>query len=167
MKNIENCNALKCLKPSRLFEWVKCRLCNGWVRIKLANLSGTEDWRHSEFKCCWCSLVNTIPQCHGDNFRPDTFFNSGVAHSKSVPKRSRIPLGENLIPKTKYICETSSSIALCCLLLSSLSVFFLEKPPRGGKRQRSSLSANINKRVRDGVIEKKPKRDKKSQQKAR
>ena len=31
----------------------------------------------------------------------------------------------------------------------------MEKPPRGGKRQRSSLSAIINKRIRDGVIEKK------------
>ena len=41
----------------------------------------------------------------------------------------------------------------------------MEKPPRGGKRQRSSLSAIINKRIRDGVSEKKPKRDRKSQQK--
>ena len=52
-----------------------------------------------------------------------------------------------------------------CLLLSSPS-YFLEKPPRGGKRQRSSLSAIINKRIRDGVIEKKPKRDRKPQQKS-
>ena len=42
----------------------------------------------------------------------------------------------------------------------------MEKPPRGGKRQRSSLSAIINKRIRDGVIEKKPKRDRKPQQKS-
>ena len=40
------------------------------------------------------------------------------------------------------------------LLLSSLSCF-LEKPSRGGKRQRSSPSANINKRIRVGVNEKK------------
>ena len=44
-------------------------------------------------------------------------------------------------------------------LLSKL--FFLEKSPRGGKRQRSSLSAIINKRIRDDVIEKEPKRDRK------
>ena len=50
-------------------------------------------------------------------------------------------------------------------MLSSLSCF-LEKPPRGGKRQRSSLSAIINKRIPDGVIEKKPKRDRKPQQKS-
>ena len=42
----------------------------------------------------------------------------------------------------------------------------MEKPPRGGKGQRSSLSAFINKRIRDGVIEKKPKRDGKQQQKS-
>ena len=48
-------------------------------------------------------------------------------------------------------------------LLSKL--FFLEKPPREGKRQRSSLSAIINKRIRDGVIEKNPKRDRNPQQK--
>ena len=41
-----------------------------------------------------------------------------------------------------------------------------EKPPRGGKRQRSSLSAIINKRIRNGVIEKKPKGDRKQQQKS-
>ena len=70
-----------------------------------------------------------------------------------------------MIPKINDICETPSNIALWCLLLSSLS-YFLEKPPRGGKRQRSSLSAIINKRIRDGVIEKKPKRDRKPQQKS-
>ena len=42
----------------------------------------------------------------------------------------------------------------------------MEKPPRGGKRQRSSLSAFINKRIRDGVIEKKPKRDRIPQEKS-
>ena len=42
----------------------------------------------------------------------------------------------------------------------------MEKPPRGGKRQRSSLSAIINKGIRDGVLEKKPKRDRKPQQKS-
>ena len=84
---------------------------------------------------------------------------------KRVPKNSRIPLAENLIPKINDICETPSNIALWCLLLSSLS-YFLEKPPRGGKRQRSSLSAIINNCIRDGVIEKKPKRDRKPQQKS-
>ena len=84
---------------------------------------------------------------------------------KRVPKNSRIPLAENLIPKIKDIYETPSNIALWCLLLSSLSCF-LEKPPRGSKRQRSSFSAVINKRIRDGVIEKKPKRDRKPQQKS-
>ena len=57
-----------------------------------------------------------------------------------------------------------SNIALWYLLLSSLSCFS-GKPPRGGKRQRSSLNAIINKRIRDDVIEKKPKRDGKPQQK--
>ena len=42
----------------------------------------------------------------------------------------------------------------------------MEKPPQGGKGKRSSLSAIINKLVRDGVIEKKPKRDRKPQQKS-
>ena len=50
-----------------------------------------------------------------------------------------------------------------CILLSSLSCF-LEKLPRGGKRQKSSLSAIINKRIRDGVIEKRPKRERKPKQ---
>ena len=77
---------------------------------------------------------------------------------KRVPKNSRIPLAENLIPKINDICGTPSNIALWCLLLSSLSCF-LEKPQRGGKRQKSSLSAIINKRIRDGIVEKKPKRD--------
>ena len=163
MKNNETCNAPKCLKPSGLIDWINCRLCNGWVHIKCANLSRTEARNLAEFICSRCSLVNTIPQCQDDNFRPGTLFNSGVVHLKRVPKNSRLALAENLIPKTNDICETN--IALWCLLLSSLS-YFLEKPPRGGKRQRSSLSAIINKRIRDGVIEKKPKRDRKPQQKS-
>ena len=51
----------------------------------------------AEFKRSRCSLVNTISQCQDDNFRPDTLFNSGGVHSKSVPQNSRIPLDENLI----------------------------------------------------------------------
>ena len=69
-----------------------------------------------------------------------------------------------MIPKIIDICETPSNLALC-LLLSSLS-YYLKKPPQGSKRQRSSLSAIINKRIRDGVIEKKSKRDRKPQQKS-
>ena len=118
----------------------------------------------AEYKCCRCRLVKTIPRCHDDNFRPDTLFNSGVVHLKRVPKHSRFPLAENLIPKTNDICETPSNIAFWCLLLPSLSRI-LEKPPRGGKCQRSTLNAIINKRNWDGVIEKKPKRDKKPRQK--
>ena len=125
---------MPCLKSSGLIDWVNCRLCNGWVQIKCANLSKTEAWSLAEFKYCRCSLVNTIPQCHDDNFRPDTFLNSGVVHLKRVPKNSRIPLAENLIPKIVHICETPSNIALWCLFLSSLSCFS-EKPAPGGKRQ--------------------------------
>ena len=165
MKNNETCNAPKCLKPTGLIDWVNCSLCNGWVHIKCATLSRAEARSLAEFKCCRCSSVNTIPQCQDDQFRPDTLFNSGLVHLKRVPKNSRIPLAENLIPKINDICETPSNIALWCLLLSSLSCF-LEKPHRGGKRQKSSLSAIINKRIRDGVVEKKPKRDRKPQQKS-
>ena len=42
----------------------------------------------------------------------------------------------------------------------------VEKPPQRGKRQRSSLSAIINKRIRDGLVGKRPKRDRKPQQKS-
>ena len=49
--------------------------------------------------------MNTIPQCQDDNFRPDTLFNSGVVHLKRVPKNSRIPLAENLIPKLKIFVK--------------------------------------------------------------
>ena len=108
---------------------------------------------------------DTILQCQDDNFRPDTLFNSGVVLLKRVPKDSRIPLAENLIREINDICETPSNIAMWCSLLSSLSCF-LEKRPRGGTRRRPSLSAIINKRIRDGVIEKKPKRDRKLQQKS-
>ena len=67
--------------------------------------------------------------------------------------------------KTSYlkfldIFETPTNIALWCILFSSLSCF-LEKPHQGGKRQRSSN----NKRIRDSVIEKRPKRDRKLLQK--
>ena len=140
MENNETCNATKCPKPSGLIDWINCRLCNGWVHIKCANLFRLEARSLAEFKCSRCSLVNTIPQCQDDNFRPDTLFNSSIVHLKRVPKNSRISLAENLIPTIIDICETLLNIALWCLLLSSLG-YFLEKPPRGGKRQRSSRSA--------------------------
>ena len=119
------------LKPSGLIDWINCKLYNGWVHIKCANLSRTEARSLAEFKRSRCSLVNTIPQCQDDDFRPDTLFNSGIVQLKRVPKNSRIPLAENLIPKINDLCETSSNFALWCLLFSSLSCF-LEKPTRGG-----------------------------------
>ena len=42
MKNNETCNALWCLKPSGLKDWINCRLCNGSVDIKWAKLSRME-----------------------------------------------------------------------------------------------------------------------------
>ena len=56
-------------------------------------------------------------------------------------------------------------ILTCGAYCSPLYDIFFEEPHRGGKRQRSSLSAIINKRFPDGVIEKKPKRERKPQQK--
>ena len=140
-------------KDLRVTDWINCGLCNGWVHIKCANLSRTEARNLVKFKCSRCSLVNTIPQCQD-------------VRRKRIPKSSQIPLAENLIPKYNDICETTSNFALRCFLLSSISCS-LEKPPRGGKRQKSSLSANINKRIRDGVFEKKPKRGRKPQQKSK
>ena len=70
----------------------------------------------AEFKCCRCSIVNTIPQCHYDNLRLATFVNSGVVLWKSVPKTSRIPLAETWIPRIIDICETRQilSCGACC-----------------------------------------------------
>ena len=99
MKNNETCKAPMCLKLSVLIDWINCRLCNGWVHIKCANLSRTEARSPAEFECSKCFSVNTIPQGQDDNFRPDTLFNSGVVHLKRVPKISRILIAENLIPK--------------------------------------------------------------------
>ena len=52
------------------------------------------------------------------------------------------------------------------VLIALFSKLFWKKPPQGGERQRSSLGAIINKRIRDGVIEKRPKRNRKPQQKS-
>ena len=52
------------------------------------------------------------------------------------------------------------------VLIAFLLGCSLEKPPRGGTRQRSSFSAIINKRNRDCVSVKRPKRDRKQQQKS-
>ena len=78
MKNNETCNSPKCMKPSGLIDGINCRLCNGWVHIKCANLSRTEARSLAKFKSSRCFLVNTIPQCQDDNFRPDSLFISGV-----------------------------------------------------------------------------------------
>ena len=88
------------------FEFVYSPRVPCFCKENSANLPKTEARSLAEFKCCRCSLVNTIPQCHDDNFRPDTLFNSGVVNLKRVPKNSRNPLAENLIPKINDICET-------------------------------------------------------------
>ena len=93
----EPCNALK---RSGLIDWVNCMLCNGRAHKKFAILSETEARSIAGFICSRRSLVNTTPQCHDYNFRPDTLFISGVGHLKRVPKKSRIPPAEHLVPKT-------------------------------------------------------------------
>ena len=136
MKRNETWYALKFLWPSGLLGWVNCRLWNVWVHIKCANLSKMEARSLANFKCSRCSSVNTIPQCYDDSFRQDTNFNSVVVHLKRVPKSSRIPVAENLIPNINDICETPSNIGLLCLLIFSLSCF-LEKSPQGGRSHHS------------------------------
>ena len=91
MKKNEIPNALECLKPSGLDDWVKCRLCNGWVHIKCASLFRTEALRLAELGSCRCFLVNTIRQYPNDHFRPDTFINSGVDHVNRVSKKTTEP----------------------------------------------------------------------------
>ena len=120
MKNNKSCNALKCLKPLGLKDWVNCKPCNGWNHIKCAKLSKTEARSLAEFKCRGCFLVNTIPKCHDDNFRPDTPFNSGVVHLKRVPKKSRIPLAENLILKLMIFVPVKYCLVVFIALLSKL-----------------------------------------------
>ena len=116
----------------------------------------------AEFKCCRFSLLNTIPQCHDDNFRPDTFFNSDVFHLKSVPRNSRTPSWK--LDKQNQRKPVNYSFLVLIALLSKL---FLEKPPRGGKRHWWSFSAIINKRIRDGVNQVKLKCGRKLQQKSK
>ena len=125
MKNNETCNALKCLKPSGLIDWIDCRLCNGWVFIKCANLSRMEARSLAKFKCSRCSLVNTIRQCQDDIFKPDTFFNSGVFHLKRVLKNLRIPWLKTWYPKLT-IFEKPRQI-MPCGAYSLLFMLFLEK----------------------------------------
>ena len=69
--------------------------------------------------------------------------------TRKLPKNSRIPLAENLIPKTIDFWET------VVMLIALLCNWFFKKAPRGGKRQKSSLSAIINMHIVDDVIEEK------------
>ena len=126
----------------------------------MRQILSTEDRSFAEFKCCRCSSLIPILQYHDDIFRPDTLFYLGVVHLKRIPKITQVPNAENLILKINDSFGIPSHIALWCFLLSSLRCF-LEKPFRGGNRQRSSLSAIISKQFQDGVIAKKPKRDRK------
>ena len=57
-------------------------LCNRWVQKNRAKFSRTEAQIHAELKYCMCPFVNTTPQCHDDNFRPDTLSNSDVVHMR-------------------------------------------------------------------------------------
>ena len=100
MENDETCNALKCLKPSGLIDWVNRRLCNKLVHKKCANLSKTEVGSFAEFKCSRCSLVNIIPQYHDDKFRQDTFFSQELFSHEE--ERMHGPLAEIRAPSQKY-----------------------------------------------------------------
>ena len=140
MENIVTCSTLRCLKPSGLIDWVNCRFCNRWVYIKCANSSRTEDWSLAEVNCCRMSLVITIPQCHVDNFRPDTLFNSGVVHLKRVPKILGSPQLKTEYPKLRIFVKLRQ-ILPCGAYCSPVSADVLEEPLRGGKPQ--SLSTSV------------------------
>ena len=66
---------------------------------------------------------------------------------KRVPKDSRVPLAESLLDKIKDIVYNVKDVTKWLIFLT-LILFFLEQPKKSGRKQTTSMSSLINKKIR-------------------
>ena len=80
----------------------------------------------------------------------DNYVNTAISNVrvlKRVPKDSRVLLAESLSDKINDIVYNVEDVTMWLIFLTSL-LFFLEQQKRSGRKQTTSMSSLINKKVR-------------------
>ena len=84
----------------------------------------------------------------------DNYVNTAISNIrvlKRVPKDSRVLLAESLSDKINDIVYNVEDVTKWLFFLTSF-LFFLEQPKRSGRKQTTSMSSLINKKIRAGYV---------------
>ena len=80
----------------------------------------------------------------------DNYVNTAISNVrvlKRVPKDSRVSLAESLSDKINAIVYNVEDVTKWLIVLTSF-LFFLEQPKRRGRKQTTSMSSLLNKKIR-------------------
>ena len=150
-KNNKECTSKDCLKPSGQINWIRCDCCFSWYHIICVNISLSDSKKTQWFQCHLCVDVKSIIKATIDNdLVPDNYVNTAISNVrvlKRVPKDSRVPLAESLSEKINDIVYNVEDVTKWLIFKKSF-LFFLEQPKRSVRKQTTSMSSFINKKIR-------------------
>ena len=81
----------------------------------------------------------------------DNYVNTAISNVrvlKRVPKDSRVPLAESLSDKINDIVYNVEDVTKWLIFFNVVLAFFGEQPKRSGRKQTTSMSSLINKKIR-------------------
>ena len=150
-KNNKEYTSKDCLKHSGLINWIRCDCCSIWYHISCVNNSLSESKKTQWFQCPLCVDVKSVKKATiGNDLVLDNYVNTAISNVrvlKRVPKDSRVPLAESLLDKINGIVYNVEDVTKWLIFLTSF-LFFLEQPKRSGRKQITSMSSLINKKIR-------------------
>ena len=150
-KNNKECTSKDCLKPSGLINWIRCDCCSSWYHINCVNFSLSDSKKMQWFQCPLCVDVKSVNKATiGNDLVLDNYVNTAISNVrvlKRAPKDSRVPLAESLSDKINDIVYNVEDVTKWLIFLTSF-LFFLEQPKRSGRKQTTSMSSLINKKIR-------------------
>ena len=150
-KNNKECTSEDCLKPSGLINWIRCDCCSSWYLISCVNISLSDSKKTQWFQCPLCVDVQSVNKATiGNDLLLDNDVNTAISNVrvlKRVPKNSRVPLAESLSDKINDIVYNVEDVTKWLISLTSF-LLFLEQPKKSGRKQTTSMSSLINKKIR-------------------
>ena len=102
------------------------------------------------FECPLCVDVKSVNKATiGNDLVLDDYVNTAISNVrvlKRVPKDSRVPLAESLSDKINDIIYNIEDVTKWLIFLTSF-LFFFEQPKRSGRKQTTSMSSLMNKKI--------------------
>ena len=150
-KNSKECTGKVCLKLSGLINWIGCDCCSNWYHISCVNISPSDSKKTQWFQCPLCVDVKSVDKATiGNDLVLDNYVNTAISNVrvlKRVPKDSPVPLAESLLDKINDIVYNVQDVTKWLFFFKHHSCFLVEQPKRSERKQTTSMSSLINKKI--------------------